>query len=70
MKEKISDNIKKEKYSQKLPSVPFDAYINKSGKWTDYLLSDKIIFSHRSNTCRKSADKLHAHDFYELCINL
>ena len=67
MKEKISDNIKKEMYSQKLPSVSFDAYI-KSGKWTDYLLSDKIIFSHRSNTCRKLADKLHAHDFYELFI--
>ena len=70
MEQKISDNVKKGRYSLKLSSVSFDAYINKDGKWTDYLLSDKIIFSHRVNdySSQELPERLHAHPYYELSI--
>lgn len=70
MKNKFYDNQIKGRYVQQIDSASFEAYVNKSGGWTDYLLSDKILFSHRANNYSQDSlpEKLHAHDYYELTL--
>ena len=66
MKHKISEGISQGKYEKNT----FGTYVNKKYGWTDYLLSDQLIFSHRiSNyTPKKFYEDLSAHDYYELVI--
>ncbi len=72
MKSKISENLKKYKEYKKIPSHSGAIYFNGEKGWSDYLLSDTIIFSYRDNEYSKGdfLEKLHAHECYELAINL
>lgn len=69
MKEKILENLEKGRYIKRLPCAWGEAYVNREG-WTDHLLSERILFSHRANdyTVRDLSERLHAHDFYELVL--
>lgn len=66
MKQKIHSNLNKGKYLKKISDI---GYLSIDG-WTDYLISEKIIFSHRTNDYRSGElpEKLHAHDYFELTL--
>lgn len=66
MKQKIHNNLNKGKYLKKISDI---GYLSIDG-WTDYLISEKIIFSHRTNDYRSGElpEKLHAHDYFELTL--
>jgi len=70
MKYKMQENLTRGKYNNTFSVHSSAAYVNAEFGWTDYLLSDQLIFSHRtSNYTPKSFDEeLHAHDYYELII--
>lgn len=70
MKYKIQENSAKGRYANPSPNTPPNAYINIKGGWNDYLVSEQIIFSHRTNnyTAQNMPEDLHAHDYYELVI--
>ncbi len=70
MREKIRDNLEKGRYAQRISGLSSEAYFNQEGGWRDYLLSEKILFSHRENDYSPDAlpEKLHVHDYYELTI--
>ncbi|MBQ6847654.1 MAG: helix-turn-helix transcriptional regulator [Clostridia bacterium] len=66
MKQKILNNLKKGKYLKKISDI---GYLSIDG-WTDYLISEKIIFSHRTNDYYsvELPENLHAHDYFELTL--
>ncbi|MBR2615811.1 MAG: helix-turn-helix domain-containing protein [Clostridia bacterium] len=72
MRQKIDENKSKNRYSQSVPAASFEAYVSKNGGWTDYLISQRILFSHRANDYDMSdlPEKLHSHDYYELTVVL
>ena len=49
MKYKIQENSVKGRYANPSPNTPPNSYINIKDGWTDYLVSEQIIFSHRTN---------------------
>ena len=70
MKYKIQENLINGRYDCTSPYIPANAYVNIKDGWTDHLVSDQIIFSHRINnyTTQNMPEELHAHDYYELVI--
>ncbi len=52
-------------------SIDSNAYRNIEG-WTDFVISDNIIFSHRNNyyTKKTFTEGMHSHEYYELVIYL
>ena len=70
MREKIRSNIEKGRYRDAPALSSAEAYINREGGWTDHLLSENILFSHRRNAYAlgELPEKLHVHDYYELTL--
>ena len=70
MREKIKCSIEKGRYSDVPAISSAEAYLNREGGWTDHLISENIIFSHRKNNYALGElyEKLHAHDYYELTL--
>ena len=68
MLSKIQENISGGRYGAPISKKHVRAWQNSEGGWTDYLLSEKVIFSHRTTHCSKQnfTEYLHAHDFFEL----
>ena len=68
MQKKICDNQNRKGYVKKENGTFSEAYVNQRGGWTDYLVSDKVIFSHRINdrSMDDLLEKLHYHDYYEI----
>jgi len=68
MQKKIFENQSRKGYTKKDNSIFSEAYVNQCGGWTDYLISDKFIFSHRTNdySMDELPEKLHYHDYYEI----
>lgn len=69
MRDKIIEHIKKGSYIRKLPAESYEAYLSVNG-WTDHVISNNIIFSHRTNDYSSDwlKEKLHSHDYYELSV--
>lgn len=69
MKTKLEENLKKGRYVEKAASLSAASYVSKGG-WTEHLLADRILFSHRENDYTKSSfsKRLHTHDHYELTL--
>ena len=67
---KINENIKMGKYTKEILTDAVKGYVDTNSGWTDYLLTDQIIFSHRINTLtpQNFHEDLHAHNYYELVI--
>lgn len=67
VKEKIREGLQKGKYRESGSG----GYINAEAGWTDYLISERIIFSHRINdySAGDLLEELHAHGYYELTLN-
>jgi len=65
----IQKRLQNKSYVQKIQSSPFPRYKNFAG-WTDSVLNQGLVFSHRSSWYTKDIfpEKLHAHDYYELTI--
>ncbi len=70
MRARVAENIRKGRYADQGPSLSAPSYVNKGGGWTEYLLSDRILFSHRENDYTRGAfsKRLHTHDHYELTV--
>lgn len=70
MKQKIQENIARGRYAGQQDLRSAAAYVNKIGGWTDYLLGEELVFSHRTNdyTPEDFPEDLHAHDHYELTV--
>ena len=68
MKAKIKENLKKNAYVGKLDKNHVTAYKKEAG-WIDYLVSEKIIFSHRQTPCSKVKHQyLHINNYFELLV--
>ncbi len=65
----IQKRLQNHKYVQQIQEFPFYQYHNSEG-WTDSILNQELVFSHRNTwyTSETFAEKLHAHDYYELTI--
>ena len=70
MREKIKSNIEQGRYRDRLAVSAAEAYTNRDGGWTDHLLSENVLFSHRENDYVRGdlQEKLHVHDYYELTL--
>jgi len=70
MIEKIRNNVHLGRYVREIPMRSARAYENRDGGWTDYLLAEQMIFSHRTGDYSPDnfPEDLHAHDYYELCF--
>ena len=70
MRQHIQTNIARGRYAGQPVVRSAEAYVNKTGGWTDYLLGEEFIFSHRINdyTPDDFPEDLHAHDYYELTV--
>lgn len=67
----IQKRLQNKTYVQQIQAYPFSRYKN-SGGWTDSVLNQELVFSHR-NTWYNTTDfpeKLHAHDYYEITVYL
>lgn len=68
MKSKINNNIENNAYKEKLNSKHVIAYEAHAG-WIDYLVSEKIIFSHRNSLFSQVKHQyLHINNYFELVI--
>ena len=68
MKAKIKQNIEKNAYARKLDTKHVTAYESDAG-WIDYLVSEKIIFSHRQTKCSQIKHQyLHINNYFELLV--
>jgi len=65
----IQKRVQNKRYIKQLQSFPFFRYKNRDG-WTDSILNQELIFSHRNifYTPKNFSENLHAHDYYELTI--
>lgn len=71
MREKINRNLQRGRYEKKLPAHYVTGYVSTSG-WIDYLIGEKIIFSHRVNFFSQEnlPEQLHSHEYYELVAHM
>ena len=68
MKSKINNNIENNTYRGKLNLKYVTAYENTAG-WIDYLVSEKIIFSHRNTLFSQVKHQyLHTNNYFELVV--
>lgn len=65
----IQKRVQCKYYITQVQATPFAQYLTWEG-WTDSILNQELIFSHRKTwyTQRNFTDKLHAHDYYEVQI--
>ena len=65
----IQKRLQNKSYIQQIQASPFPRYKNLGG-WTDSILNQGLVFSHRSSWYITDTfpEKLHAHDYYELTI--
>lgn len=70
MKQKIEENLARGRYAGQEERCSAAAYVNEAGGWTDYLLGEQLIFSHRVNDYAPDEfpEDLHAHDYCELTV--
>ncbi len=56
-------------YTGENKKTGYTAFVNRSG-WTDFVIDDNIIYSHRTNEYTKKTftEGLHVHEFYELIV--
>lgn len=59
----------KNSYEKENSKVGYTTFLNHSG-WTDYVIDDNVIYSHRTNEYTKKTftEGLHVHEFYELIV--
>lgn len=67
----IQKRLQNKTYVRRIQSYPFSRYQN-TGGWTDSILNQELVFSHRNTWYDTSAfpEKLHAHDYYEITVYL
>lgn len=65
----IQKRVQQKYYVEQIQAAPFAQYLTWEG-WTDSILNQELIFSHRKTwyTQKNFTDKLHAHDYYEVQI--
>ena len=65
MLQKINENLERKDYVEKLEAKYVTAYRHRA-EWIDYLISEKVIFSHRNYAEQKQFTYLHAPNYYKL----